>query len=294
MNATTAPDYSELEQLARRGRWLVVSTVAQSGAGHVGGSLSAMELLIALYFRVMKLRPQEPNWPQRDRFILSKGHCAIGLYTVLALRGFLPIGELKTFDKAQSRLQGHPDFTRLPGLETSTGSLGQGLSVGLGVALGARLRGQKFHTFVMIGDGELQEGMIWEALHIAPRYQLGNLTAILDWNGLQQFGWPLRQGESNRGDKRDPWAGIDLSGIFERLGWRVLEVDGHDYSKIIATLDQARLLSESNQPTLILAHTIKGKGVRLAEGKYVWHSKVATQDELREIAADLGIEQELA
>jgi transketolase len=293
MNATLTSDHSELEQLARRGRWLVVSTVAGSGAGHVGGSLSAMELLLALYFSVMKLRPQEPHWPERDRFILSKGHCAIGLYTVLALRGFLPVEELKTFDKADSRLQGHPDVTKLPGLETSTGSLGQGLSFGVGTALGARLRGSRFHTFVLIGDGELQEGMIWEALHIAPRYRLGNLTAILDYNGLQQFGWPLGQGEHNRGDKRDPWAGIDLAGIFERLGWRVIEIDGHDYSHIISTLNQVRALGESNQPTLVIAHTIKGKGVRLAEGKHAWHSKVATPEELKQVAAQLGIEQEL-
>src|SRR5947207_1813272 len=133
----------------------------------------------------VRVDPQNPRWSQRDRFILSKGHSSIGQYTVMALRGFLPIEELKTFDKGNSRLQGHPDVTKLPGLDTSTGSLGQGLSVGLGMALGARLRGEKFHTFVMIGDGELQEGMIWEALHIAPRYKLGNLTAILDWNGLQ-------------------------------------------------------------------------------------------------------------
>jgi transketolase len=136
--------------------------------------------------------------------------------------------------------------------------------------------------------------MIWEALHIAPRYQLGNLTAILDWNGLQQFGWPLGQGEGNRGDKRDPWAGIDLVGIFERLGWRVLEIDGHDYSHIISTLNTVKVLGESNQPTLIVAHTIKGKGVRLTEGKHAWHSKVATQEELKEVAAELGIEEELA
>jgi transketolase len=294
MNATVTSEHSELEQLARRGRWLVVSTVAGSGAGHVGGSLSAMELLLALYFSVMKLRPQEPHWPERDRFILSKGHCAIGLYTVLALRGFLPVEELKTFDKAHSRLQGHPDVTKLPGLETSTGSLGQGLSFGVGIALGARLRGSRFHTFVLIGDGELQEGMIWEALHIAPRYRLGNLTAILDYNGLQQFGWPLGQGEHNRGDKRDPWAGIDLAGIFERLGWRVIEIDGHDYSHIISTLSKVRALGESNQPTLVIAHTIKGKGVRLAEGKHAWHSKVATPEELKQVAAQLGIEEQLA
>ena len=287
-------DTRELEHLARQGRWLVISTVARSGAGHIGGPLSAMELLIALYFRVMKLRPKEPQWPERDRFILSKGHSAIGLYTVLALRGYLPIDELKTFDKERSRLQGHPDMTKLPGLEASTGSLGQGLSVGLGIALGARLRREAFHTFVMIGDGELQEGMIWEALHIAPRYRLGNLTAILDWNGMQQFGWPLGKGEENRGDKRDPWVGVDLKGIFERLGWRVLETDGHDYSTIIPTLEQAKSGNASDQPTLILAHTIKGKGIRLTEGKYEWHSKVPTHDQLKAVAAELGIEEDFA
>jgi transketolase len=281
--------YAPLEDLARRARWLVIKSVAGSGAGHIGGPLSAMELLIALYFRVMKVRPRQPNFGGRDRFVLSKGHSAIGLYTVLALRGFLPVEELASFDKAQSRLQGHPDMTKLPGLDASTGSLGQGLSIGLGFALGARLRREPFHTFVMIGDGELQEGMIWEALHIAPRYGLGNLTAIIDWNGLQQFGWPLGRGEQNRGDKRDPWAGIDLKAIFEQLGWRVLDIDGHDYAAVVPALEQAKSGGSSNQPTLILAHTIKGKGVQLAEGQYEWHSKVPTAEQLAAIRAELDI-----
>jgi transketolase len=287
-------EYAELEELSRRGRWLAISTVAYSGAGHVGGPFSAMDLLVALYFRIMKINPQNPGWPERDRFILSKGHSSIGQYTVMALRGFLPIEELKTFDKGNSRLQGHPDVTKLPGLDTSTGSLGQGLSVGLGMALGARLRGEKFHTFVMMGDGELQEGMIWEALHIAPRYKLGNLTAILDWNGLQQFGWVLAINEQHRGDRRDPWSGIDLRGIFERLGWRCLEIDGHDFSKILPALESAKASRDSDQPTMILAHTIKGKGVHFTEGKHEWHSKIATKDELRIIARELQIEEAIA
>src|SRR5271166_3758352 len=287
MSAKT--DYNELEQLARRGRWLVISTVARSGAGHVGGPMSAMDVMIALYFRVMKVRPDEPRWPERDRFILSKGHSAIGLYTVMALRGYLPVEELKTFDKERSRLQGHPDMTKLPGLEASTGSLGQGLSVGLGIALGARLRGNKFQTFVMIGDGELQEGMIWEAVHVAPRYKLGNLTAILDWNGLQQFGWVLAINEKHRGDRRDPWSGIDLRGIFEKLGWRCLEIDGHDFSQIVPALESAKASGDSDPPTMIIAHTIKGKGVHFTEGKHEWHSKVATKEELKIVAAELGI-----
>jgi transketolase len=286
-------DYQELEALARRGRWLAISTVAGSGAGHVGGPFSAMDIMVALYFRVMNIKPEEPGWPERDRFILSKGHSSIGQYVVMALRGFLPVEELKTFDKGDSRLQGHPDVTRLPGLETSTGSLGQGLSVGLGIALGARMRGQKFQTFVMIGDGELQEGMIWEALHIAPRYKLGNLTAILDWNGLQQFGWVLPINEPHRGDRRDPWSGIDLRGIFEKLGWRCIEVDGHDFAQIVPALESAKASGNSDQPTMIIAHTIKGKGVQFTEGKHEWHSKVATKEELRIIAQQLDIKEAL-
>ena len=287
-------DYKDLEMLARRGRWLAISTVAGSGAGHVGGPFSAMDILVTLYFRVMKIDPKQPRMPARDRFILSKGHSSIGQYSVMALRGFLPVEELKTFDKGGSRLQGHPDVTRLPGLETSTGSLGQGLSVGLGVALGARLRGEKFQTFVMIGDGELQEGMIWEALHIAPRYRLGNLTAILDWNGLQQFGWVLAINEAHRGDRRDPWTGIDLRGIFEKLGWRCIEIDGHDFAQIVPALEAAKASGESDQPTMIIAHTIKGKGVHFTEGKHEWHSKVATKDELNIVAKELGIEEAMA
>src|SRR5262252_7092938 len=152
--SNTTDNYQDLEALARKGRWLAISTVAGSGAGHVGGPFSAMDLMVALYFRVMKVRPEEPRWPERDRFILSKGHSAIGQYTVMALRGYFPVEELQTFDKGHSRLQGHPDVTKLTGLETSTGSLGQGLSVGLGFALGARLSAQKFHTYVLLGDGE--------------------------------------------------------------------------------------------------------------------------------------------
>jgi transketolase len=291
---STTTEYQELEALARRGRWLAISTVAGSGAGHVGGPFSAMDIMVALYFRVMNIKPEEPGWPDRDRFILSKGHSSIGQYSVMALRGFLPVEELKTFDKGGSRLQGHPDVTRLPGLDTSTGSLGQGLSVGLGFALGARMRKKKFHTFVLIGDGELQEGMIWEALHIAPRYKLGNLTAILDWNGLQQFGWVLAVNEQHRGDRRDPWSGIDLRGIFEKLGWRCIEINGHEFSQIVPALETVKASGDSDQPTMIIAHTIKGKGVHFTEGKHEWHSKVATKEELKIIAQQLDIKEALA
>jgi len=278
MNADS--NYSELEELSRRGRWLVLSTVAGSGAGHVGGPMSAMDVLISLFFRGMDIKPAEPSWPDRDRFVLSKGHAAIGLYTVMALRGFFPIEELKTFDKGNSRLQGHPDVTKLPGLETSTGSLGMGLSVGLGFALGGQRKQQRFHTFVMIGDGELQEGMVWEALHVAPRYQLGNLTAILDCNGLQQFGWLKQQDGDGPGDRRDPWNNVDLAAIFADLGWRVVQIDGHRFDEIIPAIQESKAQPPIGRPTMILARTLKGKGLSFTEGKFEWHSKVANATEL--------------
>jgi transketolase len=251
--------------------------------------MSAMDLLIALYFKVMDIRPEEPSWPDRDRFILSKGHSSIGQYTAMALRGYLPVEELKTFDKAHTRLQGHPDATKLPGIEMSTGSLGQGLSAGMGIAIGGRMNRQNFHTFVMVGDGELQEGMVWEALHLAPRYKLGNLTAILDWNGMQQFGWPLGENEPHKGDRRDPWQGIDLALIFEKLGWRVVEIDGHDFDEIVPALAEAKQRGASDKPTMVVAHTTKGHGLSFTSGKYEWHSKVAKPEELNIARAELGI-----
>ena len=283
---------ADLEDLARRGRLLVIETVARSGAGHVGGPLSAMDLLVALYFRVLRIRPDEPGWPERDRFILSKGHSAIGLYVAMALRGYFPVDELATFDTADSRLQGHPDMTRLPGLEASTGSLGQGLAVGLGIALGARMRGLDFQTYVMLGDGETQEGEVWESAAVAAKYRLGNLTAIVDCNGLQQYGWPLASGEEHRGDRRDPLAGTDLRAVFEGFGWRVSEIDGHDFEAIFAACKAARTAAGGGRPTVILARTIKGRGLSFTEGRFDWHSRVATADEVAAARLELGLAEE--
>ena len=197
--------------------------------------------------------------------------------------------------------QGELAFTRASRCHQAAGAsilqpvrLARGFRLALGFALGARLRGKKFHTFVVLGDGELQEGMVWEALHIAPRYKLGNLTAILDWNGLQQFGWVLAVNEQHRGDRRDPWGGVDLRGIFEKLGWRCIEINGHDFSQVVPALQSVKASGESDQPTMIIAHTVKGKGVHFTEGKHEWHSKVATKDELRIIAKELGIEEAIA
>jgi transketolase len=281
----SAPDLGQLERLARRARYLSCAAVAQAGAGHIGGPLSCIDLLVALYFRAMRVRPQEPDWPERDRLVLSKGHAAIGLYSVLALRGYFPVGELRSFDRAGSRLQGHPDMTRLPALDASAGSLGQGLSFGLGLVLAARLRGSSARTFVLLGDGELQEGMVWEALHLAPRYRLGRLVALLDANRLQQYGWPGSRTE----ERRDPWEGVPLPEIFTALGWQVRETDGHDFSQILAALAGVQEVPGEGPPQLILAHTVKGKGAPFAEGRYTWHSQVPSQEQLEQLRSALEL-----
>ena len=278
-NPANPADIAELEAIARRGRLHVIETVAHSGAGHVGGPLSAMDLLVALYFRSLRIRPEEPGWPERDRFILSKGHSSVALYTVMALRGYFPVEELLTFDAGGSRLQGHPDMLLLPGLDASTGSLGQGLAIGLGVAMGTRRRGLSSHTFVMLGDGEIQEGQVWETVHVAPRYAAGNLTAIVDCNGMQQYGWALQDGEQHRGNRADPWAGIDLRGAFESFGWRVLEIDGHDFGQILGACEEVRSGSAGRVPTVILARTVKGRGLSFTEGRSEWHARAATAAE---------------
>jgi len=283
-----ATEHAELEGLARRGRLLVIESVAHAGAGHIGGPLSAMDLLVALYFRVLRIRPEEPDWPARDRFILSKGHSAIGLYAAMALRGYFPVEELATFDAAGSRLQGHPDMTRLPGLDASTGSLGQGLSVGLGIAMGARRRGLDAHTWVLLGDGEMQEGQVWEAVPVAAKNGLGNLTAIIDRNGMQQYGWPLRPDELHRGDRRDPFGDAAVREAFEAFGWRVLEIDGHDFDAILEACETARAGGPGDQPTVILAETVKGRGFSFTAGLAEWHSRVATADEVEAARAELG------
>ncbi len=284
MKEAVTPEASDkqpdLGSLAQQARWRVIKAVTSSKAGHIGGPLSMMDLLVCLYFGELNIRPEDPHWADRDRFILSKGHAAIGLYSVLALRDFLPIEELATFDQGDSRLQGHPDLTRLPGLDASTGSLGQGLSVGVGMALGAQLGGKEFHTWVMLGDGEIQEGMVWEAVQVAARYKLDNLTAIVDRNGLQQFGLPSSDEttRTDRGDRRDPWFGVDLAAVFQAFGWRVLEIDGHNYGQIQAAYRLARAGDFTGRPTVIIAHTVKGKGLSLAEGVHTWHSIVPSAE----------------
>ena len=281
--AVRTPDLDELREMARRVRVEVIRAVNHARAGHIGGPLSAAEILAVLYFHVLRIRPEEPRWPDRDRFILSKGHSAIGLYAAMALRGYFPVEELMTFDAAHSRLQGHPDMTRLPGLDMSTGSLGMGISAAMGVALGARLTGKaEIRSFVLLGDGECQEGEVWEAAMAAPRYRLDNLIAIVDHNRIQQYGWP-GDGPDGRIPPQRPG---ELVEKWTAFGWRVLEADGHDVADLVRVLDEA--VAGDGRPVVVIAHTIKGKGVSFMEGHWFWHTKAIKPDEFAQAMTELG------
>jgi len=283
----TRPSRETLADVASQARWLVLRTVAESKAGHIGGPLSAMDLLVSLYFGQLRVDPQRPSAPERDRFILSKGHSAIGLYSVLALRGYFPVDELSTFDQGDSRLQGHPDMKLTPGIDASTGSLGQGLAAGAGMALGAKRTGGDFHTWVMLGDGEIEEGMVWETVISAPRFGLDNLTAIVDLNGLQQYGWP--RGDGDRFDRSEPMGHVDLESVFRGFGWNVHAIDGHDFDQIFAAFDAVTAARGTDgRPSVILANTSKGRGVSFTEGTYKWHNGVASEEQLQVAARELG------
>ena len=274
------PSDSDLQEIVSEARYRVIETVANSKAGHIGGPMSAMDVLVTLYFRHLKIDPLNPHDPDRDRFILSKGHCAIGLYTVLALRGYFPVEELSTFDHGDSRLQGHPDMHLTPGVDSSTGSLGQGLSAGAGMALGAKKLGKDFHTWVMLGDGEIEEGMVWETVISAPRFGLDNLTAIIDVNGLQQYGWP--KGDADRFDRSEPMGHVNLEAVFTAFGWNTISIDGHDLKQISDALEFASSYRGiSGKPTVILSMTTKGQGVSFTQGTYKWHNGVATPEQLQ-------------
>jgi transketolase len=280
---TPVPD---MEALSRRTRRLILESVNKAGAGHIGGPLSVTDILVSLYFNELRIDPANPSDEDRDRLILSKGHSSIALYTVLALRGYFPVEELDTFDQIDSRLQGHPDIVSLPGLDMSTGSLGQGLSPGIGMALGARLSGKDFHTWVILGDGELQEGQIWEAAFVASRYKLSNLTAIVDYNGLPQYGWPHESGHTRDLPIDDP------GGKFAAFGWNVIETDGHDHPALIEAWKTAK--EHTDGPTCIVARTVKGKGVSFMEGDFLWHAQVPSPDDIAKAALELADPEKIA
>jgi len=276
------PGVAELEELARQARVNIIKSIAHADGGHLGGPLSAIDMLIALYFSVMDIRPEEPRWEGRDRFVLSKGHSSIALYTTLAMRGFFPVEELNTFDSIDSRLQGHPDMTITPGVDMSSGSLGLGFTGGLGIALGARAAGLDFTTYIMLGDGECNEGSVWEGAHATSRYGLDNVIAIVDHNKLQQFGW---HGDTVA-ERLPSYTGSQLADRWSAFDWKVLEMDGHDMADILETLAAAK--AHKGGPVAVIAHTIKGKGVSFMEGNYKWHARVPNAEEFALAMAELG------
>ncbi len=269
----------ELKTIARELKVDIIRMLVEAGSGHPGGSLSCIDVLVALFFHKMRHRPADPNWVDRDRFILSKGHCVPALYAVLARAGYFSREELLSLRKLNSRLQGHPDRNRLPGIEASTGSLGQGLSVALGMALAGKISQRKYRVYCVISDGECQSGQVWEASMAAPKFKLDNLCALLDYNKIQLSG----------GIKDI----MDLEPLLDKwraFNWNTTEIDGHDFTAITQTLDDAERVKK--KPTLILCHTTKGKGVSFMEGKWEWHGKAPNREEgeraIQEILSETG------
>ncbi len=267
-------DVLELKRLCREIRMDVVRMISAAGSGHPGGSLSCTELLTAVYFTQMRVDPANPKDPDRDRFVLSKGHCAPAYYAVLAHRGFFPVEELGTLRKLHSRLQGHPDSKKLPGVDVATGSLGQGVSLAVGMALAAKHLKKDYKTYVVTGDGELQEGQVWEAFMAAAHYKLDNLTVIVDWNGLQIDG---------RNDEV-----MSLGDLREKLrafGFQLMELeDGNDIKQVLAALNAP---VEPGRPKCILARTVKGKGVSFMEDQAGWHGKAPNEEQCRTALEEL-------
>ena len=257
----------EMEAIAKRLRRHIITMTGRAGSGHPGGSLSAVEIVTALYFRVLKHRPSDPCWADRDRFILSKGHAAPLLYAVLAECGYFPVNELATLRQLDSRLQGHTDGTVCSGVEMSAGALGQGLSFAIGVALAGRLNSQKYQVYVLLGDGECDEGQVWEGAMAAAHYKLDNLVAIIDNNGMQIDGWNREVMNLDPFNKK-----------WQAFGWHVIEIDGHDFAQLISAFDQAK--SIKGRPAVIIAHTIKGKGVSFMENNVNFHGKAPNAAEV--------------
>ena len=265
-NKLTSEQVAQLEGYAKAIRSSIVSMVTEAQSGHPGGSLSAADILTTLYFAEMNINPEDPQQADRDRFVLSKGHAAPVLYATLAERGFFPKEELLTLRKINSRLQGHPSMKNLPGIDMSTGSLGQGLSVAAGMALAIRLDGGSQRIYTILGDGELEEGMVWEGAMFAAHYKLDNLTAFVDFNGLQIDG-PVSEVLSP----------LPIPEKWQAFNWNVIEIDGHDVNAIYDAIQTAKTVK--GRPTMIVATTIKGKGVCQMENIADWHGKAPSQEQ---------------
>ena len=250
----------ELRLLAMDLRLTGLTMVKGARSGHLGGAFSLSEIMAVLYFEKMNIRPEEPLWEDRDRLVLSKGHATVALYPTLALRGFFPVERLATFRKIDGKLSGHAEMRNVPGVDMSTGSLGQGFSTAVGMALAGKQQKKGYHTYAILGDGELQEGQIWEAAMFAAHYKLDRLIAIVDYNKVQLDGCLLEvMGLLNLADK------------FAAFGFHVIEIDGHDVRQVAAAIDQAK--ENRGKPTVILANTVKGKGVSFMENACAWHGK---------------------
>lgn len=263
------------ENIAAKVRVDVIKAVYHAGSGHPGGSLSATDLLTALYFGEMNIDPANPKMEGRDRFVLSKGHAVPGQYAVLAERGYYPVEDMMSLRKLGSPFQGHGNMNKVSGIEMSTGSLGQGISVATGMAIGSKLNGDGSRVYALLGDGELQEGMVWEAAMAAGHYKLDNLCAIVDWNGLQI------DGENEKVMTVAP-----IADKFKAFGWNAVEIDGHDFNQIFDALDQAR--QTKGQPTVIVAKTVKGKGVSFMENQAGWHGKAPSEEQAKQAVEELG------
>jgi transketolase len=250
----------ELKKMAAKIRCDIIDMICTAEAGHPGGSLSAADIVTALYFRLMQIDPENPGWPDRDRFILSKGHACPVWYAALAERGYFDKSHLKTLRRLNSILQGHPDMHKTPGIDMTAGSLGHGLSAGIGMALSAKIRKKDYHTWVIIGDGESQEGSIWEAAMCAAKWNLDNLTAVLDRNNLQND------------DYVDAIMPIEpVVDKWQAFNWHVMDIDGHDMAAVVSALEGAKTIK--GRPTMIIARTVKGKGVSYMENVCEWHGK---------------------
>jgi transketolase len=265
----------ELQAIARTTRRQIVEMITAAKSGHPGGSLSAVELLVTLFFDVLRHDPQNPKWPDRDRFILSKGHACPVLYSVMAQCGYTPEDQLNTLRKLGSIYQGHPDVRFIPTLEASTGSLGEGLSIGIGMALAARLDGRPFRTYVVLGDGESQEGQIWESAMFAPFHKLDNIVAIVDYNKIQLDGFV-----------KDIMDLEPLVQKWQAFGWHTLDIDGHSIPAIQKALAEAA--ATKGKPTCIIAQTVKGKGVSFMENNPKFHGVAPTQDEFQRALQEIG------
>ena len=264
----------ELKAMAATIRCDIIEMIAKAKAGHPGGALSAADIVTALYFRVMNIDPERPDWPDRDRFILSKGHACPVWYAALAERGYFDRAHLGTLRRLDSILQGHPDMRKTPGIDMTAGSLGHGLSVGVGMALSGKLRRKGYHVWVIVGDGEVQEGSIWEAAMSAAKWELDDLTAILDRNHLQNDGCV---------DTEMPVE--PLAGKWRAFGWHVMEIDGHDMGEVVRALEEAKAIT--GKPTIIIAHTTKGKGVSFMENVADWHGKAPCKEEAERALAEI-------